>query len=321
MNPKEHILNRLENAQTPISGSLLAQETGISRSMVWKYIAALQKDGFLIVSGRRGYQLSQTEGRLSRFGIERFLKTPDCRVLLYDCVDSTNLVLRELARQGAPEKTVVLTQHQTAGRGRRGKEFYSPSGSGLYMSLLLRPALQAQQAIQITTCAAVAVCRAIEKLTGQSVSIKWVNDLWINEKKVCGILTEAVMNLETGDLDAVILGIGINVFPPEGGFPSPLQKIAGAIATRETVDRNFCCRLTAQVIDEFFALYNDLPENNCYSEYRRRSALIGRKIFVLENRPYQAQVLDVEPDFGLRILSENGEEKVLRSGEVSTRLY
>ena len=166
---------------------------------------------------------------LSADGIERRLRHKELDVRVYRTISSTNTVLKALAADGAGANLALVAEHQTAGRGRMGRSFCSPSGTGLYFSLLLRPKVPAAEAMSITACAAVAVSRTIEELTGRSTRIKWVNDILIGQKKVCGILTEAGIDAETGMLRYAVIGVGINVREPEGGFPPEIAGIAGAV--------------------------------------------------------------------------------------------
>ena len=143
-------------------------------------------------------------------------------------IDSTNRYLKELAATGAPEGTVVIANKQSAGRGRLGRSFFSPEEKGIYMSILLRPEIELERAVLITSMAAVAVARAVERVSTIPAQIKWVNDIFINRKKVCGILTEAGINTEKGSLDYAVLGIGVNVGSME--FPAELKEIATSVS-------------------------------------------------------------------------------------------
>lgn len=193
MSTKEKLLVLLEREPgTYISGEKLADEIGVSRNAVWKAARALRNEGYLIDAGtNRGYSLRFGSDRLSPTGIFKHLKHEnDLSISVRRTVDSTNTWVRQRAQEGAAEGTVVVAEGQTAGRGRRGRAFFSPEGSGIYLSLLLRPSIDPSQAHLLTCAAAVAVARAIERTSGQSASIKWVNDVYCNERKVAGILTE-----------------------------------------------------------------------------------------------------------------------------------
>lgn len=265
----------------------------------------------------------RTEGDiLTENGIRLHLRHSTLQMQIYKSITSTNTVLKKLAENGAAEGTVLLAEEQTAGRGRMNRSFYSPAQSGLYMSLLLRPRMGAQEAAHITSCAAVAVAQAIEVLTGTKAEIKWVNDVLINGKKVCGILTESAIDGETGWPQYVIVGIGINVRPPRGDFPAELAEIAGALPpVPETKDLR--CRLAADILDRLMDFYERLPAEDCYEEYKKRSCILGREIHILQlgKEPVAATALDIEPDFSLRVRLNDGTETCLMSGEVSIRRY
>ncbi len=234
-------------------------------------------------------------------------------VTVENCIPSTNLALKNIALSGAAHGTVLLADCQTEGRGRLGRSFYSPGKSGLYMSVLLRPNLPLSVAAgRVTTMAAVAVARAITRISGLNVQIKWVNDLLLKNKKVCGILAEAV---SIGEENAIILGIGINVgkctFPPE------LIHIATTLyANGKKVDRNL---LAAAVLDELAALDPARPQEYM-PEYRALSATRGKEIRVLPHsgEPYDALALDITDD-GALLVEKNGQTVCVSSGEVSIR--
>ncbi len=322
MNTKESVLSYLEqNRGEYLSGGELAERLGVSRNSVWKAIRQLQAEGHEIDTAHgRGYRLSQQSSVLSRQSIEKYMSTSGISVAVYDELPSTNLAVRQLAEQGAPEGTVILARRQTNGRGRLGRSFYSPADSGIYMSILLRPSLAAQDALLITTCAAVAVAQAIEKHTQSDCGIKWVNDIFCGDRKVCGILTEASLDLESGGLNYAVLGIGINVFPPKDGFPEELREIAGCISVGQSEDLN--SRIAAEVIDRFFAEYPRISEKAFLEEYRRRSILTDKKVNVMRvgAEPRPAEVWGIGADFGLLVRYPDGTEETLSTGEVSIRL-
>ena len=266
---------------------------------------------------------SRTEGDiLTENRIRLHLRHSTLRLQIYKSITSTNTVLKKLAENGAAEGTVLLAEEQTAGRGRMNRSFYSPAQTGLYMSLLLRPMMSAQEAASITSCAAVATAQAIEVLTGVKAEIKWVNDVLVNGKKVCGILTESALDSRTGLLQYAIVGIGINVRPPKGDFPAELAEIAGALPPfPETEDLR--CRLAAKILDRLMDCYEQLSAEDFYEEYKKRSCILGREIYILQlgREPVTATALDIEPDFSLRVRLTDGTETCLRSGEVSIRRY
>ena len=313
----------LEKNGAFVSGEELAAALGISRTAVWKQIAALRAEGCRIEAvPRRGYRLTELPDGLTAAAVTARLRH-DCRVTVYDVLPSTNSALRERAEGGAPEGTVLIAAQQSAGRGRMGRSFYSPPDSGLYLSLLLRPTLPAEQAQRITTCAAVTTARAIEQIFGTPCTIKWVNDLFACGGKVCGILTEASLDLEGGGLQYAVLGIGINLAPPAGGFPPELRHVAASLLDcRQGDDRR--AALAAALLDCFLDEYPRLTEpetsRRLLDEYRRRCHLIGRKVLAVRGGgSEEVTVLGIDDDYRLLVRRENGDTQALSSGEIRVR--
>lgn len=243
-------------------------------------------------------------------------KNYNYKITYLDEVDSTNTYLKRLAAEaGAEEGTVVVASRQTGGRGRMGKSFFSPDDTGLYMSILLKPDIQASEAVSITAAAAVAVARAIEELTDIAAQIKWVNDIYISGRKVCGILTEASFNSGSKKPDYAVLGIGVNIFPPEGGFPQDIAGKAGFV---------FPCRkagakenLMEAILQEFNILYKNIEDKTFTEEYRSRSCVIGKDVTVVcGNHSYPATVLDITSDCKLKTALPDGSVQYLSSGEI-----
>ena len=202
MQVKDRVLEALEGHRgTYFSGEALAKELQVSRNAVWKAIRQLRDQGYPIHAvSNRGYSLAPDSAMLSPQSIAPFLTVPGLQVEVQPVVTSTNQVLRQRAEEGAHEGLALVAVTQTAGRGRRDHSFFSPPDSGLYLSFLLRPDLSARDALSLTTCAAASVALAIEECAGVDAKIKWVNDVFCHGKKVCGILTEAALDLETGGL-------------------------------------------------------------------------------------------------------------------------
>ena len=305
-----------------VSGDALAQSLSLSRSAVWKAVAQLRRAGYDIdAATRRGYCLRAADAVLSEAGIRRHLRHPALDLRVFDELDSTNAALKRLAEEGAPEGLALIAEAQTQGRGRMGRSFYSPGQSGLYLSLLLRPRAGGFSPGALTACAAVAVAEAIEAVTGLHVQIKWVNDLLLGGKKVCGILTEGALDCEAGRLRYAVLGVGVNVCAPKNGFPEELQTVAGALFDD---DRGAAlrCRLAAEILDRLWALYAQLPETGAFWEaYRARCDLPGKPIHILalDAPPQKATALAIAPDFSLLVELPDGTKQSLRSGEVSVR--
>ena len=302
-----------------VSGEEAAAALGLSRAAVWKAVTALRARGFGIEAGsNRGYALVSDGNRLHPETVRRHLGTREALDLrVYDSVEgSTNDLVRREAAAGAPEGLCVIADTQTGGKGRQGRAFLSPPGTGLYLSLLLRPKLPAEQAVGVTTAAAVAVCRAIEDLGGGPAEIKWVNDVWVRGRKVCGILTEAAVDMEGGGLDYAVLGIGVNLFPPPEGFPGELAVSAGAVFPGKPADDERS-RLAAAILDRFLPLYRALPHRDWLPDYRARCLLTGREVrFLQGGRERRGLVLGVDDEARLLLRLPEGGETALASGEV-----
>lgn len=239
----------------------------------------------------------------------------------YQEIGSTNLLLKEEIRKGANEGLVILAKRQTDGRGRLGRSFFSPEGSGLYMSFLLRPRQATELCTRLTALSAVAVCRAIKKQTSLEAKIKWVNDVYLNEKKLCGILCQAAASSPDAPPDWMIVGIGVNLTEPQGGFPEEIRRIATALYPSHPHPEDLREALADQILEEFSALYPQEAWESAAEEYARLCFLPGRKVLVLQGgKQYPATVLGVNPDLSLRIQTAKGEEENLLSGEVSLQL-
>lgn len=322
MSVRDRVLEALEAHRGEyFSGEALAEELSVTRAAVWKAISQLRSGGVPIdAAPNRGYCLPADSDMLTAQGIRRYVAVPGLRMEVREEVTSTNNVLREQALAGAPEGTVLLAQRQSAGRGRRDHSFFSPPDSGLYMSVLLRPGFSAQAALLLTTCAAVATALAIEEVTGVETQIKWVNDVFCRGKKVCGILTEGEVDLETGGMRYAIVGIGVNLYPPEGGFPPELTQ-AGAVFLEKPTGA-LRGELAGSLLNHFFTLYPQVQERRFFEAYRDRCLVLGQEVEVLEGgRTRPATVLDLNPDFTLRVREADGRETDLSSGEVRVRVF
>ena len=238
---------------------------------------------------------------------------------IHDTLSSTSSYLKELAGKKAYERTVVIATRQTAGRGRMGRQFISPD-SGLYFSLLLRPRMPISDAVFITTAAAVAMCGAIDSLFDCKAGIKWVNDIYIDNKKICGILTEGVFDTD-GKLITAIVGLGVNIFCPEGGFDASIADKAGALLPAGT-DYPFAReKLIAAFLTRFWSYYRAFPLKNHIEEYAQRSILTERTVTVNDaDGSYPALVLGIDNRCALHVRLSDGSERFLSSGEVSLSL-
>lgn len=319
MTTKASVLRILEeNRGQFFSGEEIASTLGVSRSAVWKAVKSLEAEGYAVSAvTNKGYCLAADTDILSPEGIRLYLSLEyrDIPITIHKVTGSTNEDAKALAVAGAVHGTMVLAEEQTQGRGRLGRSFYSPKSSGVYMSIVLRPNLAITDAVLITTAASVAVSRAVEEVSDQTPGIKWVNDVFVNEKKICGILTEAVSGFESGVVECVVVGIGINVIDP--GFPDEIKQVAGSLSgQRSDFSRN---RLAALVANHLLELSAALPDRSFLDEYRKRSILLGKPIRFLENNVwYDAVAVDVADSGGLVIETAAG-RRTLSSGEVSIR--
>lgn len=325
MTVKEQILSLLDsNKGGYISGEEIAKQLSVTRSAVWKAIKSLQTDGYSIQAvTNKGYSLSPLTDILSAGAISKYLNQQGqkLRLEVYKTIPSTNEAVKTLASNGEAEGKVILSEEQTAGRGRNGRPFFSPRGTGIYMSILLRPKLSAAESILLTTSAAAAVALAIETVSGKDTQIKWVNDVFMEGKKVCGILTEASMSLENGRLDYAVLGIGINVTLPAGGFPDGLSGIATSVFSESNHYDDLRCRLVAEVLNHFMEYYAHLTDRRFLSEYRQRIISLGKPVTVVkDNKQREATAIDIDNDCRLKVRYENGDEEYLSSGEVSIKI-
>ena len=252
--------------------------------------------------------------------IRRHLRHRELELRVFRSIDSTNTALKALAADGAEAGLALIAGRQTAGRGRMGRSFYSPAGTGLYMSLLLRPELPAAKALQLTACAAAAAAETIEEMSGRGVGIKWVNDLTIDGRKVCGILCESAADARTGRLRYAVVGLGINLFPPEGGFPAELRDIAGAVFEGEPSEE-LRCRMAAGVLDRLWEAASEPDAPAVFESYRRRCWLLGREIDLIApgRAPERALAVGLNEDYSLRVRLPDGTLRDVLSGEVSVR--
>ena len=318
---KERLLPLL-NGEDYISGENAAEILGVSRSAVWKAVESLRQDGYGIEAvTNRGYRIRPDSDVLAAGEIEKNLTElrGKLNIEVKNTVTSTNAVLKEMALKGAEEGTVLAASEQTAGRGRFARRFFSPSDSGIYMSILLRPTLSCEKAVNITTAAAVAVAESVEELTGRKTGIKWVNDVLIENRKISGILTEAAINVESGTLDYAILGIGLNAYVPDGGFPDEISGIAGAIFDERKSGQR--ARLAALVLEKFFGYYEKTGSADCLEAYRKRCIVPGREITVISvdgSKP--ATALEIDENYRLHIIYPDKRQEFLSSGEISIKL-
>ena len=280
MSSKDRVLEFLEhNKEDYISGEFMAESLGLSRTAVWKAIKELRKQGYVIeASSKKGYLLGMSNDIISELGIlaelEDVSKNSSSSVLvkqgmihIHESLDSTNRTAKEMAISGAPGGTVVIAKSQTLGKGRREHEFFSPEG-GIYMSIILTPEmLPSLEPDVVTALAGVSVCEAVQNLCGIEPGIKPVNDLFVDGKKICGILVESGTEFDTGTVQWIVIGIGINFDSDINEFPKELKSIAGALfepgkaaITKNRLIAAIICnllRLRAESTNDVMKAYND----------------------------------------------------------------
>ncbi|MDR1688235.1 MAG: biotin--[acetyl-CoA-carboxylase] ligase [Clostridiales bacterium] len=325
MSTKESVLMMLENKKgMACSGEDIAGNLKISRAAVWKAVKELLKDGHKISAGtNRGYILEPESDIISAQGIAANLPAgfETGKIFVYGSVASTNTTAKEMAVAGAEHGTVVIAETQTGGRGRFGRSFYAPAGCGLYLSVILRPEKMDAASLELATVyAAVNVCKAIEAVCGKKTGIKWVNDIFYEGKKICGILCEGAADLESRSLQWIVMGAGINLKEPPGGYPDELKDIVTALyAKNETTPaRN---KLAAALIKE--VLTSNASQADLIEEYKSRLVMLGKTVEVKGRGgdiSYVATAKDVNEKGNLIVRKENGETEELFSGEISVKI-
>ncbi|HAK58047.1 MAG TPA: biotin--[acetyl-CoA-carboxylase] ligase [Lachnospiraceae bacterium] len=330
MGVRSKLLCELEaNRGKPLSGERLAADLGVTRAAVWNAVRSLEDDGYDLIKSRKGYMLSEDMDILSPEGVGIDLDRQH-EVVVLPKVDSTNEEVKRRALEGAPDGFTVIADAQVSGKGRRGRGFFSPAGTGIYMSMLLRPTmLPAADIVFITTMAAVAVAHAVSEVCKKDPKIKWVNDIYLNEKKICGILTEAVSDVETGGIDFVVVGIGINVKKSNARIPMELRDVVGYIYDDKEAGaaRN---RIAAGVINEIDRYYEALPDRIFMKEYKERSMVIGKRIRfgtpVSLSKPGEGDdwregiAVDIDDTGGLLVELDDKSRETLHSGEITLRV-
>lgn len=330
MKTKDRVLKLLkENTGKYLSGQSIADTIFVTRASVWKAIKSLESEGYEIDAvTNKGYRLRRACDLVdSDFIREQLLAYGiDMPVVYYDEIDSTNEAAIRYARENRGN-AVFIADTQTNGRGRRGRSFYSPKTTGLYMSILIHPDCRIKRMTDITAMAACAVAGSIDELIfdGRDVTkIKWVNDIFINDKKVSGILTEAFTSLEDEENSYIVIGIGVNIFAPKEDFPKELREIAGTV-TEGLIYESGTIRneLTISIVKKLFNYCQNSSENNCLTLYRQKSLLDGNyvKINKFTGDYDYAYVTGIGDDYHLHVRYENGKEGELSSGEVSVVKY
>ena len=343
MTTKQKVFEILsQNKSYYVSGEKLAQECGVSRAAIWKAVKAIRDEGFAIEgSNNNGYTLAgeQTADILSQAVLEYTLgqtypEFAGSHIECFETIDSTNTYAKKLAAQDASKyhQAVIVAESQTAGRGRIGRSFESPAGTGVYLSLIITPKGGITQPAVITASAAVAVCRAIKKLYGVQPSIKWINDIYVQNdgelKKAVGILTEGITNFETGQIESAVIGIGVNIKPSDKIRKSEAKNIAGFVTSAPRIDDSTTetaapsrARFISEITGQVFKILQE-PLSSIIAEYKSMMFLVGRTLTVYpligdDKTAYEAKAIDVDENAGLVVELNDGSIRTLSSGEVT----
>lgn len=318
---KTKVLNLLSE-ELYISGEFISDALGISRAAVWKYINALKNDGYTIESStNKGYKIVGRPDVLTTVEVTPYIKSEYIgrNILHFETINSTNTIAKELASENCPNGTIIVSEEQTSGRGRLGRQWVSPKGSGIWMSIILKPDIPPMEAYKVTIIAAAAVHGALQE-NGISALIKWPNDIIIEGKKVCGILTE--MNAELSKIHSLVIGIGINVNTEDSEIPEDLKDKASSlrIKAERFINRKV---LFGSIINHFEPLYNNFLSTGSIeasiSVCREYSAVLDRDILLIEgNKSTEVKVIDINNNGHLIVQEDSGVREVL-SGEVSLR--
>ena len=301
-----------ENIGSFISGEEMARRFSVSRSAVAKCIKRLKEDGYEIESvNRAGHRLLSLPDMLSCREIYEMVGN-EPSIIIYESIDSTNTRAKQLISNGVINNAIIAATEQTNGRGRQGKSFFSPKSTGLYFSCVFRLDALLADSVAITAASAVAVCRVIEQETKKHPMIKWVNDIFIDDKKVCGILTEAVTDFESGRVQSVVIGIGVNLTTEI--FPEEIKDIASSVGK---IDKN---RFIAEVYHSLKKYCENLSDRSFMEEYRSRSLVLGNSLTFSRNGiDYTAVAKSILDDGGLEVVTDSGDRMVLQSGEISIK--
>ena len=326
MSTKNLILKALrENNHGYLSGETLSNHLDISRTAVWKAIKALREEGYIIQAvTNKGYKLIEEDGIITEENLRAFLpanyKNNDIHI--YDTLDSTNTKAKQLALEKAPHGTTIIALQQTAGKGRLGRSFFSPR-EGIYLSIIIKPTFDLSRSILVTAAAAVAVAEAVECVCKQKTEIKWVNDVYLKGKKICGILTEGITDFETGQIDAIVIGIGVNTTVK--GFPDNILNTVGAVEGDYSK-----AALAAEIISKTLHFTENLEKRTFVNSYKQKSLVIGKDIRVYKGRynispedelpGLPAKAIGIDDDGCLIVLYPDGQKETLSTGEISIRL-
>lgn len=320
---RDAVLRILRVESNYISGEKISSRLGVSRAAVNAAVKTLRAEGYEILSAtNKGYCLKEVPNALTAAELSAYLPTARmASVKCFESVDSTNNRLREMAFSEAVDGQIIIANEQTNGRGRRGRNFISPKDDGIYLSMLFRPDSQPSDMPAITAWTAVAVNNAIESVCGIRPGIKWVNDLILNQKKLCGILTEMSIETESGQVQYVIIGIGLNVNEDASAFPATLRGIATSLSIE--TGNTFCrARLAAEIIKQLDHIRCEWPAAKQFylNAYRADDITVGKKITVIQGTNEKAGIAaEITDDFSLHVCYEDGSQEILSGGEVSIR--
>lgn len=319
---KEEILRLLRSADGYISGQELCNRFGVSRTAVWKAINQLKEAGYEIEAQQnKGYRLMAAPDLMTEAEIKSLMHTDWVakEVLYFDTIDSTNTKAQELAEKGYPSGTLVVADKQESGKGRRGRSWVSPSGTGIFMTLMIKPDINPNNASMLTLVAALAVAKAITSVTGEEALIKWPNDIVINSKKVCGILTE--MNAQFDYINHIVVGIGINVH--NESFPEEISQMASSLMIEAGGKRFHRAQIIAETMSYFEQYYDTFLKTQDLSalvrEYDELLVNRNKSVRVLDPKePFDGKAMGITPK-GELIVDTWESRKLVSSGEVSVR--
>ncbi len=319
---KTKVLSLLRTSRDYISGQELCKQFGVSRTAIWKTINQLKEDGYEIDAvTNKGYKLKSYPDILNKHEMESRLQTKWAgrEVVFLEKIGSTNVEARVLAEKGFRHGTLVVADTQTGGKGRRGRSWHSPKGSSIAMSLILKPQLEAKYASMLTLVQAMAVTKAMEEVCGLEARIKWPNDILVNEKKVCGILTE--MNLEMTEVSSIIIGTGINV--NQESFPEDISEIATSlkIEKKRTQSRADLIERICELFEEYFEMFMETKDLTGFlEEYNAHLISRGRKVKVLDPKgEFSGEALGINDLGELLVKRDDGRITNVYAGEVSVR--
>lgn len=319
---KEEILRLLRSADGYISGQELCNRFGVSRTAVWKAINQLKEAGYEIEAQQnKGYRLMAAPDLMTEAEIKSLMHTDWVakEVLYFDTIDSTNTKAQELAEKGYPSGTLIVADKQESGKGRRGRSWVSPSGTGIFMTLMIKPDINPNNASMLTLVAALAVAKAITSVTGEEALIKWPNDIVVNGKKVCGILTE--MNAQFDYINHIVVGIGINVH--NESFPEEISQMASSLMIEAGGKRFHRAQIIAETMSYFEQYYDTFLKTQDLSalvrEYDELLVNRNKSVRVLDPKePFDGKAMGITPK-GELIVDTWESRKLVSSGEVSVR--